>query len=71
LADISGMMDARAIKSADFLLILNRQRQHLSGRRPAQPASGRPLTFICSANTRGTSAGGAAEAGKFLRVPGN
>jgi len=48
-------------------LILNRT-QHYSGRRPAQPASGRRL--LHARRTRGTSAGGAAEAGKFLRVPG-
>src|SRR5437868_4025253 len=68
MADIAGMMDAREIKSADFLLIMNRNdnitpcvsrlnRQHAAA-------------YLMLGEARGTSAGGAAEAGKFLRVPG-
>ena len=68
MQDIAGMMDARAIKSADFLLILNRNDNIIPGvaKLNRQQAS----AYFMSGETRGTSAGGAAEAGKFLRVPG-
>ena len=68
MQDIAGMMDARAIKSADFLLILNRNDNIIPGvaKLNRQQAS----AYFMLGETRGTSAGGAAEAGKFLRVPG-
>src|SRR5215475_10207453 len=68
MADISGMMDAREIKSADFLLILNRNDNIIPG--VAKLNRHQAAAYFMLGETRGTSAGGAAEAGKFLRVPG-
>ncbi|MEN3335734.1 MAG: phosphoenolpyruvate carboxykinase [Blastocatellia bacterium] len=68
MADISGMMDAREIKSADFLLILNRNDNIIPG--VARLNRHQAAAYFMLGETRGTSAGGAAEAGKFLRVPG-
>lgn len=68
MADISGMMDAREIKSADFLLILNRNDNIIPG--VAKLNRDQAAAYFMLGETRGTSAGGAAEAGKFLRVPG-
>src|ERR1041385_124861 len=68
MADISGMMDAREIKTADFLLILNRNDNIIPG--VAKLNRAQAAAYFMLGETRGTSAGGAAEAGKFLRVPG-
>ena len=68
MQDIEGMMDARAIKSADFLLILNRNDNIIPG--VAKLNRHQAAAYFMLGETRGTSAGGAAEAGKFLRVPG-
>jgi phosphoenolpyruvate carboxykinase (ATP) len=68
MADIAGMMDAREIKSADFLLILNRNDNIIPG--VARLNRHQAAAYFMLGETRGTSAGGAAEAGKFLRVPG-
>jgi phosphoenolpyruvate carboxykinase (ATP) len=68
MADISGAMDAREIKSADFLLILNRNDNIIPG--VAKLNRSQAAAYFMLGETRGTSAGGAAEAGKFLRVPG-
>ncbi|HVF91593.1 MAG TPA: phosphoenolpyruvate carboxykinase [Blastocatellia bacterium] len=68
MQDIAGMMDARAIKSADFLLILNRNDNIIPG--VARLDRAQASAYFMLGETRGTSAGGAAEAGKFLRVPG-
>ena len=60
--------DARELQSADFLLILNRNENiipavaHLNAEQAA--------AYFMLGETQGTSAGGAEEAGKFLRVPG-
>src|ERR671914_1822385 len=60
--------DARDLQSADFLLILNRNENiipavaHLNAEQAA--------AYFMLGETQGTSAGGAEEAGKFLRVPG-
>jgi phosphoenolpyruvate carboxykinase (ATP) len=62
------MMDAREVKSADFLLILNRNDNIIPG--VARLDRTRAAAYFMLGETRGTSAGGAAEAGKFLRVPG-
>jgi phosphoenolpyruvate carboxykinase (ATP) len=66
--DIAGHMDARNIQSADFLLILNKNDNLI----PAVAKLNRhqAAAYFMLGETRGTSAGGAAEAGKFLRVPG-
>jgi phosphoenolpyruvate carboxykinase (ATP) len=68
MQDIAGMMDAREIKSADFLLILNRNDNIIPG--VAKLNRHQAAAYFMLGETRGTSAGGAAEAGKFLRVPG-
>lgn len=68
MADIAGAMDAREIKSADFLLILNRNDNIIPG--VAKLDRSQAAAYFMLGETRGTSAGGAAEAGKFLRVPG-
>jgi len=68
MADIAGAMDAREIKSADFLLILNRNDNIIPG--VARLNREQAAAYFMLGETRGTSAGGAAEAGKFLRVPG-
>jgi phosphoenolpyruvate carboxykinase (ATP) len=61
--------DPRKLGKADFLLILNRNETIIPGvarmTSPEQAAA-----YFMLGETKGTSAGGAAEAGKFLRVPG-
>jgi phosphoenolpyruvate carboxykinase (ATP) len=68
MEDIAGAMDAREIKSADFLLILNRNDNIIPG--VARLNRHQAAAYFMLGETRGTSAGGVAEAGKFLRVPG-
>jgi phosphoenolpyruvate carboxykinase (ATP) len=68
MADIAGAMDARHISTADFLLILNRNDNIIPG--IAKLNRHQAAAYFMLGETRGTSAGGAAEAGKFLRVPG-
>ena len=68
MQDIAGAMDAREIKSADFLLILNRNDNIIPG--VAKLNRSQAAGYFMLGETRGTSAGGASEAGKFLRVPG-
>jgi phosphoenolpyruvate carboxykinase (ATP) len=68
MQDIAGAMDAREVKSADFLLILNRNDNIIPG--VARLDRHQAAAYFMLGETRGTSAGGAAEAGKFLRVPG-
>ncbi|MEA2489525.1 MAG: phosphoenolpyruvate carboxykinase [Acidobacteriota bacterium] len=68
MEDIAGAADAREITKADFLLILNRNENII----PAVAKLEGPLAaaYFMLGETKGTSAGGAAEAGKSLRVPG-
>jgi phosphoenolpyruvate carboxykinase (ATP) len=68
MEDIAGAADAREINKADFLLILNRNENII----PAVAKLDGPLAaaYFMLGETKGTSAGGAAEAGKSLRVPG-
>ncbi|MEK6289300.1 MAG: phosphoenolpyruvate carboxykinase [Acidobacteriota bacterium] len=68
MQDIAGAMDAREIQSADFLLILNRNDNIIPG--VAKLNRHQAAAYFMLGETRGTSAGGASEAGKFLRVPG-
>ena len=68
MQDIAGAMDAREVKSADFLLILNRNDNIIPG--VAKLNRHQAAAYFMLGETRGTSAGGASEAGKFLRVPG-
>ena len=60
--------DAREVKAVDHFLILNRNDNLI----PAVARLNREQAalFFMLGETRGTSAGGAEEAGKFLRVPG-
>ena len=61
--------DPRKLGKANFLLILNRNESIIPGvarmTSPEQAAA-----YFMLGETKGTSAGGAQEAGKFLRVPG-
>ena len=68
MEDIAGALDAREVKKVDFLLILNRNENII----PAVAKLEGPLAaaYFMLGETKGTSAGGAAEAGKSLRVPG-
>jgi phosphoenolpyruvate carboxykinase (ATP) len=68
MEDIQGAHDARQVKRVDFLLILNRNENII----PAVAKLEGPLAaaYFMLGETKGTSAGGAAEAGKSLRVPG-
>jgi len=68
MEDIAGAYDARHLNKADFLLILNRNENII----PAVAKLEGPLAaaYFMLGETKGTSAGGAAEAGKSLRVPG-
>lgn len=68
MSDVRGSMDAREISKADFLLILNRNENII----PAVVKLDGPqaAAYFMLGETKGTSAGGAAEAGKSLRVPG-
>lgn len=68
MEDIAGAADARDVTKVDFLLILNRNENII----PAVAKLEGPLAaaYFMLGETKGTSAGGAAEAGKSLRVPG-
>jgi phosphoenolpyruvate carboxykinase (ATP) len=68
MEDIAGAFDARELSKVDFLLILNRNENII----PAVAKLEGPLAaaYFMLGETKGTSAGGAAEAGKSLRVPG-
>jgi phosphoenolpyruvate carboxykinase (ATP) len=68
MEDIAGAADAQEITKADFLLILNRNENII----PAVAKLEGPLAaaYFMLGETKGTSAGGASEAGKSLRVPG-
>ena len=68
MEDIAGAFDARQVDKVDFLLILNRNENII----PAVAKLEGPLAaaYFMLGETKGTSAGGAAEAGKSLRVPG-
>jgi len=68
MEDIAGAADAREMTKVDFLLILNRNENII----PAVAKLEGPLAaaYFMLGETKGTSAGGAAEAGKSLRVPG-
>jgi phosphoenolpyruvate carboxykinase (ATP) len=68
MSDIAGAADAREIKKADFLLILNRNENIIPA--VAKLEGSLAAAYFMLGETKGTSAGGAAEAGKSLRVPG-
>ena len=60
--------DPREVASVDYLLILNRNENIIPA--IARLAREQAAAYFMLGETQGTSAGGAAEAGKFLRVPG-
>ena len=60
--------DARGLESADFLLILNRNENIIPAVAKLTPEQA--AAYFMLGETTGTSAGGKAEEGKFLRVPG-
>ena len=60
--------DATELESAHFLLILNRNENIIPA--VAKLDSEQAAAYFMLGETQGTSAGGAEEAGKFLRVPG-
>lgn len=68
MQDIDGAIDAREVPKADFLLILNRNENIIPAvcKLDAKQAA----AYFMLGETRGTSAGGKDEEGKFLRVPG-
>jgi phosphoenolpyruvate carboxykinase (ATP) len=68
MEDIAGAYDARKLKKADFLLILNRNENIIPA--VAKLDGAQAAAFFMLGETKGTSAGGASEAGKSLRVPG-
>src|SRR5213075_369481 len=65
---IAGAADAREVKNVDFLLILNRNENIIPAVVKLEGAQA--AAYFMLGETKGTSAGGAAEAGKSLRVPG-
>jgi phosphoenolpyruvate carboxykinase (ATP) len=66
--DVAGAFDARELTSADFLLILNRNENIIPAVVKLEGALA--AAYFMLGETKGTSAGGASEAGKSLRVPG-
>ena len=68
MSDIEGAGDARGIRKADLLLILNRNENVIPA--VARLHGAQAAAYFMLGETRGTSAGGAEEAGRFLRIPG-
>jgi phosphoenolpyruvate carboxykinase (ATP) len=68
MEDIAGAFDARELNKVDFLLILNRNENIIPAVVKLEGAQA--AAYFMLGETKGTSAGGAAEAGKSLRVPG-
>src|SRR5206468_5287062 len=68
MKDLGWSKDAREISKADFLLILNRNENVIPA--VARLTRAQAAAFFMLGETQGTSAGGADEAGRFLRVPG-
>ncbi|HKY32351.1 MAG TPA: phosphoenolpyruvate carboxykinase [Candidatus Polarisedimenticolia bacterium] len=68
MSEVDGAADAREIDKAHFLLILNANENIIPG--VARLTGAAAAAFFMLGETKGTSAGGAEEAGKSLRVPG-
>ena len=66
--DLTAHGDARDVGPVDYLLILNRNENIIPG--VAKLTQEQAAAYFMLGETTGTSAGGAAEEGKFLRVPG-
>jgi phosphoenolpyruvate carboxykinase (ATP) len=68
MSDLHAHEDARNVGPVDYLLILNRNENIIPA--VAKLSQEQAAAYFMLGETTGTSAGGAAEAGKFLRVPG-
>jgi len=68
LDDLGQYRDPRDLDKVDFMLILNRNENIIPA--VARLSRTQAAAFFMLGETTGTSAGGAAEEGKFLRVPG-
>jgi len=68
MSDLERYRDSKDIPDVDILLILNRNENIIPA--VARLNEHQAAAFFMLGETTGTSAGGAAEAGKFLRVPG-
>ncbi|MGZ5129196.1 MAG: phosphoenolpyruvate carboxykinase [Actinomycetota bacterium] len=68
MADLMSFEDARNVGTVDYLLILNRNENIIPS--VARLDSEQAAAYFMLGETTGTAAGGAAEEGKFLRVPG-
>jgi phosphoenolpyruvate carboxykinase (ATP) len=68
MKDLLVYEDARRVGAVDYLLILNRNENIIPA--VAKLDQEQAAAFFMLGETTGTSAGGASEAGKFLRVPG-
>jgi phosphoenolpyruvate carboxykinase (ATP) len=68
MRDLLAYEDARNVGSVDYLLILNRNENIIPA--VAKLTQEQSAAYFMLGETTGTSAGGAAEEGKFLRVPG-
>jgi phosphoenolpyruvate carboxykinase (ATP) len=68
MADLGHYRDAREVGTVDYLLILNRNENIIPA--VARLNQEQAAAYFMLGETTGTSAGGAAEEGKFLRVPG-
>jgi phosphoenolpyruvate carboxykinase (ATP) len=68
MSDLMAYGDARDVGPVDYLLILNRNENIIPA--VVKLDQVRAAAFFMLGETTGTSAGGAAEEGKFLRVPG-
>jgi phosphoenolpyruvate carboxykinase (ATP) len=68
MADLLAHEDARNVGPVDYLLILNRNENLIPA--VARLSQEQAAAYFMLGETTGTAAGGAAEEGKFLRVPG-
>jgi phosphoenolpyruvate carboxykinase (ATP) len=68
MRDLRAHEDARNVGPVDYLLILNRNENIIPA--VAKLSQEQAAAYFMLGETTGTSAGGAAEEGKFLRVPG-
>jgi phosphoenolpyruvate carboxykinase (ATP) len=68
MSDLVSFEDARNVGPVDYLLILNRNENIIPAL--ARLTREQAAAYFMLGETTGTSAGGAAEEGKFLRVPG-
>src|SRR5204862_8338831 len=68
MSDLLAFEDARNVGPVDYLLILNRNENIIPA--VAKLSQEQGAAYFMLGETTGTSAGGVAEEGKFLRVPG-